>query len=67
MRNLIKNALKDYVLRPALRQVMTSGIIHEAIAEVAAEEEFKDIAQVVMDEATAAVRDVLGNVELPGS
>ena len=45
MAEMIKRMLKEHVIRPALRSVVNSDLVKEAIAETLAEEEFGDPAR----------------------
>lgn len=63
MGNFIKKALKDYVIRPALRSVMNSDIVREAVAETLKEEEFASATEHIKDQVVAGLADV--GVSLP--
>lgn len=59
MNTLVKNLLKDHIIRPAARALANTEIVKESITEVLAEPEFSGLVETLRDQAVAGATEAL--------
>ena len=60
MNTLIKNLLKEHIIRPGLRAVMQSDLVKDAVSETLAEEEFAGLPAHLQQQVVDGVSGVFG-------